>query len=159
MAKQTVYVETSVLSFLCADPSTVQKTFEKQRDTVEWWGAYRQRFEAFVSDVVAAEAAMGHPTFAQRRLEKADQLPLLTAERDDRQLALEFVARGLIPRKAEVDGTHLAIAVRTGMDFLLTWNLKHLANPETLPLVYNYLKAVGRHIPRIVTPAALLELM
>jgi hypothetical protein len=157
MTKKSIYVETSVLSFLCADPSTIQKTLEKQRDTLMWWNRDRQNFLLCLSDEVMIEAAKGDPEFARRRLEKAAELQLILVNSADRTLAREFVARHLLPPDSLVDATHLAITVRRKFDVLLTWNVKHLANPYVLPLVYNFLRQAGMHVPVILTPAALLE--
>lgn len=155
--RKSIYVESSVLSFLCAEPSVVQATFEKQRDTIQWWNIHRPNYEVFVSNEVIIEISKGDPVFAQRRLQRAAGLPLIERVAQDRELAREFLAERLIPAIAEFDATHLAIAVRTRMDYLLTWNLKHLVNPDTLPLVYNYLDRTHRHRPTITTPAALME--
>jgi hypothetical protein len=157
MAILRIYVETSILSFLCADPSPIQETLEKQRDTLRWWNTCRHDSDAFLSDEVIIEAARGNPEFAKRRLDKAAELRSVMAEPRDRQFGEQVIARGLIPRNANVDATHLAIAVRTQANVLLTWNLRHLANPQVLPLVYNFLKAKGLHVPAITTPKDLME--
>jgi hypothetical protein len=156
-SRKSVYIESSILSFLCADPSPVQATLEKQRDTIQWWHFHRAKYESYVSNEVIVEISKGDPVFAQRRLEKAIELPLIERVAQDRQLAHEFLTRRIIPAVAEVDATHLAIAVRTQMDYLLTWNLKHLANPDVLPVVYNYLDRTHRHRPIISTPSMLME--
>lgn len=155
--KKSVYIETTILSFLCAEPSIVQATHEKQRHTVQWWNLHRSSYKTYVSNEVLIEISRGDPEFARRRLEKAADLALIERVIQDRQLADEFQARRIIPPVAYVDAIHLAIAVRTRMDFLLTWNLKHLANPEVLPLVYNFLKETDRHTPIITTPSDLME--
>ena len=135
----------------------IQATLERQRDTIRWWNTYRVRFHVCVSDQVVIEAAGGKPEFAARRLTEAAQLHLLVAEPEDQLLAVELVDHKLIPAIAKVDALHLAIAVRTKMDIVLTWNLKHLANPQVLPLVYNYLQGCGRHVPAVTTPSDLME--
>jgi hypothetical protein len=159
MARLSIYVETSILSFLCADPSPIQETLEKQRDTIRWWNTHRHDSDAFLSDEVIVEAARGNPEYARRRLDKAAELRFVRAEPKDRQFGERIIAQGLIPPNANVDATHLAVAVRREADILLTWNLRHLANPRVLPLVYNFLKANGLHVPAITTPKDLMESM
>jgi hypothetical protein len=155
--KRSVYIETSILSFLCAEPSMVLMTAARQVATHEWWDLYRPLYRAYTSNEVIIEASRGDPTHARRRLDRAAELPVIERVAQDVQLARAFVREGLIPSVAEVDATHVAIAVRTKMHYLLTWNLKHLANPDVLPLVYDYLKRCGWHVPVITTPSDLME--
>ena len=154
-----VYVETSILSFLCAEPSSIKKTAELQRATLDWWMNHRHKYEVYVSSEVMIEIGKGDPEHARLRLEKAAELKRIMSLADDQALAKELTDRGLLPRKATIDASHLAIAVRTNMDYLLTWNLKHLANPIALPLVYDYLRRTFRHVPLITTPVKLMELI
>src|SRR2546423_1599738 len=121
MAKKSVYVETSVLSFLCASPSLIFSTIARQHDTIKWWNHQRAKYAVYTSSEVIIEAAKGKTEFAQRRLQKAAELLRIDVVPDDKSLAIEFIAKKLVPSKAKVDATHLAIAVRTEMDFLLTW--------------------------------------
>lgn len=90
-------------------------------------------------------------------MENAAELLLIAKTSDDAALASELIRAKLLPKKAAIDAAHLAIAARTKMDFLLTWNLKHLANPVALPMVYDYLKRNGLHVPVITTPSDLME--
>jgi hypothetical protein len=151
-----IYVETSIFSFLCAEPSMVLVTAARQRDTHSWWNHHRMKYRIFTSSEVLAEAGDGDTAFASKRVELIAGLDQGEAIPADRELGMEFLAQRLIPRKAEVDAVHLAIAIRFKADILLTWNLRHLANPATLPFVYDYLRQSGRHRPIITTPSDLL---
>ena len=63
-----------------------------------------------------------------------------------------LIARHLLPSKAAADAQHVALAAAAGVDYLLTWNCKHIANADLLPALYTTLRAEGFAPPLIVTP-------
>jgi hypothetical protein len=126
----------------------------ESRDTVEWWGA-REAFELFVSDAVLAEARLGDPAAAARRLAAAQPLTVLAATGDAQHLANALLAAATMPRKAAIDAVHVAIAAVNGMDFLLTWNCAHIANAVMRPRIESVCRSVGFEPPTICTPEEL----
>lgn len=102
------------------------------------------------------ECAAGNPDAAQKRLKVAEKLPLLLISEDMFQIAQEFLNRGIIPTKAAEDGLHIAIATIHQVDYLLTWNCKHIANPEIQRNISAYLDEIGLFLPFICTPEELL---
>ena len=124
--------------------------------TIEWWAQHRPRFEVFVSDLVLQEAARGDQTAASKRLAKLAGLAVLETNEEARELAREFVDRGLIPQKAVEDAFHVAIATAQGMDFLLTWNCRHIANAEVIERLRSVCQELGYEMPTLCTPEQLM---
>lgn len=109
-----------------------------------------------ISEAVAIECAVGDPNAAQRRLDAIEGLSLLRTTREAVELSKAMVARGIIPVKAAEDSLHISIATVHAMDFLLTWNCKHIANPEMQRQIALYLEEQGLFLPFICTPEELL---
>jgi hypothetical protein len=72
-------------------------------------------------------------------------------------LAQALVSDGIVPQKAAADALHIAIATVQGMDDLLTWNLKHLANAVIRNAIADTCRQHGYEPPVICTPAELME--
>lgn len=153
--KRKIYLETSVISYLTAKPSKTIIGAAHQQITSAWWEK-RKEYEIFVSESVLRECAAGNPDAAQKRLKIAETLPLLLISEDMLQIAQEFLNRGIIPTKAAEDGLHIAIATIHQVDYLLTWNCKHIANPEIQRNISSYLDEIGLFLPFICTPEELL---
>jgi hypothetical protein len=93
---------------------------------------------------------------AQKRLEALDGIPLLSVTPEAVTLARALVEKGPIPEKADVDALHIAVAAVHGMDYLLTWNCKHIANAEMQIGIGKLCRAAGFEPPVICTPEELL---
>jgi hypothetical protein len=154
--KKRVYIETTVVSLLTARPTRdlIQAAF--QQVTLDWWNKRSHAFALYVSELVIAEAAGGDEEAASRRLSVVQGLPVLGANPDVEALATALVAGGQIPPKASDDAIHLALAAVHGMDFLLTWNCRHLANGERMGGLGEVVMAHGFRPPIICTPEQLL---
>lgn len=157
MRKPRVYVETSVISYLTARPSNDLRAAANQTATVEWWALKRQEFETVISELVIAEAGLGHAEAAKRRLDAVAELPELEATEDVRLLGKALVAEGAIPEKAEIDAFHVALAAVNGIDYLLTWNCKHIANARMRQRIEAVCRRHGYEPPIICTPLELME--
>jgi predicted nucleic acid-binding protein len=125
--KSKVYLETTIVSYLVAVPTKDLIQAAHQESTRQWW-AGRDRFDIFVSRVVVAEARRGNAKAAARRLGVLRGIPRLAGGRRGSRLAEALLRSGALPRKAEIDAVHVAIAAVNGIDYLLTWNLRHLVN-------------------------------
>lgn len=102
-----------------------------QEITRQWW-AERSRFDLFVSRVVVAEARRGDVRAAARRLAALRGIPRLASGREVLRLADSLLRSGTLPAKARIDALHVGVAAANGIDYLLTWNLRHL---QTRPFV------------------------
>jgi len=153
----SVYVETSVISYLVARPSKNARVASNQELTYEWWRTARERFELYASAVVVGEAQRGDPSLAAARVTVLKELRLAQVTREALDLAAALVAGAGVPRKANEDALHIAIAATNGLDYLLTWNCTHIANAVTIPLVNLICRRNGVEPPLIYTPQELME--
>jgi hypothetical protein len=150
----TVYVETSVVSYLSARGSRDIVVAAHQRMTRRWWkgrGAYR----LFVSQIVRDEAALGDPSARARRLKAVRGIPALAVTDQATRLAEELVRRGALPKKATVDAFHIGIAAAHQVEYLLTWNCKHIANAAMRGPIEAICRSEGLTPPIICTPEEL----
>jgi hypothetical protein len=154
MAK--VYLETSFVSYLAAWPSRDLIVASHQQITHEWWRRRRASFDLYVSQRVIDEAGAGDEEAAQRRLTLLEGLPLLDLNEEVIRLAQEFVAQGPFTEAASADAVHIAVAAVHAMDFLLTWNCRHIANAEIVRMTAVICDDEGYGIPHICTPEELL---
>jgi hypothetical protein len=157
-SKLTVYVETTIPSYLTAWPTRVPARAREQQLTRQWWDASRGRYDLYLSELVAAEIRMGDPSAARDRLEAVRDLPQVVTTTAARELAREYVNLLAIPPRALADGLHLALTVVNELDYLLTWNCRHLANPHVIRAIAIENTRRGLHVPLIVTPENLLDL-
>ena len=155
--KETVYVETSVISYLTARPSNDLRAMANQSTTTEWWETRRSSYSVFASDPVISEASKGHPEASQRRMAAIADLPLLQISEDVRALAQALIESYALPEKAEADAYHVAIAAVNGVAYLLTCNCTHIANAHTRPKIENTCRTLGYEPPVICTPLELIE--
>ena len=152
-----VYVETSVISYLTSRLSRDLIVAGHQQLTQDWWANHRQKFELFVSQTVLEESVGGDQEAAQQRLDAVATLPLLEITEEAIVLAKDLIRIGPLPKKAEVDALHIAIAVTNRVDYLLTWNCKHLANATLRSRIERVCRAHGYDPVVICTPEELLE--
>jgi hypothetical protein len=131
----TVYVETTIPSYLTAWRSPELVMAARQQITREWWDVERPGFELFISQLVIEEAGAGDPSAAVRRLEVLDGIPLLQRSEEGDALTEVLIRELSLPNKAVADAGHIALATVNGMDFLLTWNCTHIANAIFLPVI------------------------
>jgi predicted nucleic acid-binding protein len=156
MDKPSVYIETSIVSYLAARPSRDAVTLRNQRLTHEWWNTRREDYALHTSAIVKAEATQGNPVVAQRRLTLLSSLPLLSADEDVHALAEQLRRNVPLPPKAHTDALHIALAAVYGVTYVLTWNCKHIANPRLLSRMERICASCGSRVPRLCTPLELL---
>lgn len=153
-----VYVETSVISYLVARRNQRDLLVASNQElTQEWWESRRGSFELCVSAVVLAEASRGDQTFAAARAAIASELTLVETSEAAMRLAGALIERAGLPSNAYEDALHIAVAAATGMDYLLTWNCKHIANAAIIPRVNAVVRSFGFEPPLIYTPQQLME--
>ena len=152
----TVYIETSVVSYLRQRPSAQVVMAAHQLLTHKWWDTERTNYELVVSQYVLDEASAGDPTLAAERLQSLDGIPLLPDAPEITRIADEIMSRAILPAKAQVDALHIATVAHHRIQYLLTWNCKHIANAKILPRIHRVLTDAGVPIPVICTPEELL---
>jgi hypothetical protein len=153
---ESVYLETTIVSYLTASPARDVLVAANQLLTRQWWTEARPQFDCFISDAVLQEAGAGDPAAAAKRLAALHGVPKLPPDEDVESLNRDFLTTGIFPATAVRDATHLAFATAHGLDYLLTWNCQHLANARLWRRFDELASRRGFHLPRICTPAELL---
>jgi hypothetical protein len=153
--KQTLYLETTIPSYLTSRPSRDLIIAGHQQVTKEWWEKRRDAFQIYISQLVIDEAGAGDPGAAQERMQVIKDFSVLDITPEVGLLASGILASGILPRKAATDAAHIAIAAVHGMDFLLTWNCVHIANAAIAKAVANTCRQRGFECPVICTPEEL----
>ena len=131
----SVYLETTIPSYLTAWRSPELSMAAKQQTTRKWWDERREQFDLFISDAVLLEASGGDSDAAKRRLEMLNGIPVLTPKLESDELVVALIDRLALPDRAITDAVHIAICVVHGIDFLLTWNCTHIANATFQPII------------------------
>ena len=153
----TAYIETSVVSYLTARPSRDVVIAAYQEITREWWHDAPGRFDLVASALVVAEASAGDPGAARLRIKALESVTLLDAKSDAESLANALVEAGAVPLQAADDAAHIAIAVTNGVDFMVTWNFRHIANAAMRTRIEQVCRQAGYEPPVICTPSELME--
>jgi len=153
---QTVYLETTIPSYLTSRPARDLILAGEQLLTHQWWDDRRQGFHLCVSELVFKEVARGDPELARTRLSLISDLKVLAADSEVDRLASVFMRSGLIPKKAVSDAVHVAISCRHEVDILLTWNCRHIANAQILRQLSALVERNGYRLPVVCTPIELM---
>lgn len=155
--KSSVYIETTIPSYLTAWRSPELVMAANQEATRKWWDESRAKFELFISQLVIGEISNGDPEAVKRRIAVVENLPELTLTDKAEALAAKLLLGAALPQKATADALHIAIATVHGMDYLLTWNCTHIANAIMRPKIESICRAAGYEPPVICTPPELVE--
>jgi predicted nucleic acid-binding protein len=153
---EKVYIETSFISFLSSKPSRDLLATAWQQVSLDWWEYRRPLFDLYTSELVLVEAKRGDKSAAERRLSYLEQLPVLNVTDSAIVLAQRFIDEGAMSPKAFGDALHVALAVVHRMDYLLTWNCRHIDNAQTKTLVRRLCASQGLSFPEICTPQELM---
>jgi len=152
-----VYIETTIISYLTAWRSPQLVMAAHQEATRQWWDDERHHFDLYISEVVIEEASAGDAEAAQRRLDALQGIAELKITNDVRDLAKALIEHGQLPQKAILDALHIATATMNGMDFLLTWNCRHIANATLQTSLRTICEKSGYALPILCTPIELTE--
>jgi hypothetical protein len=155
MDKAAIYIETSVVSYLVARPSRDIIVAAHQQLTSDWWDNQRNQYDLFISQIVLDEARAGDKQQAAKRVVALQDITLLEVNEEVIHLAENLVQSHAVPKKAAQDALHIAIACVNGMDYLLTWNCKHIANAKLRSKIEKVCRDFGYIPPVICTPEEL----
>lgn len=154
--KPTLYLETTVPSYLAARMSRDIVVQAHQQITWDWWNSRRENYEIYISEIVLKEIADGDQKAAERRYEFVKYLEILDISEDVRQLARDLAVFLRLPKRAEMDALHLSFATEYELDYLLTWNCAHLANGSVIHRLKKFESEHSRVVPVIITPEELM---
>lgn len=153
---ESVYLETSFISYLVSHPSRDLLVAAHQQTTYEWWTVRRKNFECYVSQVVIDEASAGDSEEAKKRMDTISTFSVLEVTEDAELLARAILDSGAIPPRAVRDAAHIAVAAVNDVDYLLTWNCKHLANAQIIRKIAVVCNEEGYNVPVICIPEELM---
>lgn len=150
-----IYVETSVISYLTARPSRDLIVAGQQELTRSWWDSGARHFELCYSEVVVEEAARGSSDAAQKRLDSLSGLTEVPVTQVAIDLAENLLKAGALPAKAFTDALHIGVCVTNGIEILVSWNCKHIANVLMQDVIEKSCREAGFDPARICTPVEL----
>jgi len=154
--KESIYIETTIPSLYVARPSPRLIETWRQQLTKIWWDNHRQEFDLVCSQSVLDECGRGDDEMVAQRLEILRDLPLLDLN-EEVEIAAEALLRGgILPAKAGEDAIHIATASVHGINYLLTWNCKHIANPRIWKRIGECFRGLGHTMSIICTPEDLI---
>ncbi len=152
-----VYIESSVISYMVARPSRDIVVLGHQQVTQEWWKKSLPWFEACVSPIVIEEVSAGDKTLSKRRLELVRPFTMLQLTDQAELLVGSYIRGGFLPEKALRDALHIAIAAVHEIEYLVTWNCRHIANGEIIRMISRIHLREGHAMPTICTPEELFR--
>jgi len=155
-SKEKVYIETSIVSFLTARPSKNILVAAWQNLTTDWWEKRKHLFDIYTSELVLEEARKGDAKAAKKRLESLVGIPLLAVTDSAIELSKTLLAEKAIPAKATDDALHIALSSVHNINYLLTWNCRHIDNAQTKPIIRAVIVTNGYFYPEICTPQELM---
>lgn len=152
---ESVYVETTILSYLVSRPSRDIIVAARQELTRQWWEFARPSYDCVLSQIVLDEIQAGDQAHAANRQEQAADLGVLAVNQHCLDLAQLYLDRGYVPKNEIRDALHIAVAVVWKVDYLLTWNCKHIANAHALRQLRKFSEKLGHEFPHVCTPEEL----
>ena len=153
--KKSVYIETTIPSFF--HETRDEAMFATMRQwTREWWDDEKQAYRCFTSDAVINEIESGDHPEKDLKLELMGGIDQLEINFEIEEIVEVYISNFLMPKDDLGDALHLAIASYHKMDFLLTWNCKHLANANKRDHIRRINERLKIFTPELVTPYELI---
>ncbi len=154
---ETVYIETTVVGNIAGRMHPEQRIAARQAATREWWETAQARYRIFASAMVVSECSDGDSAAATERLQVLDSVELLNSTDDVDSLAQSLIDNLAVPASEPRDAFHIAIATVNGVNYIATWNFKHILNPSLQGKIALVCRERGYEPPIICTPEQLLE--
>ena len=152
---ERVYVESSVISYITARPSRDLVVSARQAITNEWWEQKRKKFDVYISELVIEEISSGDKEAAQKRLDAVKQIPNLEITEIAKDLASLLISSGAVPENSPEDALHIGLAAAQGVEYLLTWNFKHINNATKRADITQLIESQGFLSPVLCSPEEL----
>ena len=153
----SVYLETTVVGHVAGRLHSDTVILGRQTITRRWWTTADKRYRLFASNLVVAECGAGDTEAGQERLALLTNIDLLDIDEETEKLAIALLTNHAVPKTEPRDATHIAVTAVNGIDYLATWNFKHIMNPSTQHLIEAICRDSGYEPPTICTPEQLLE--
>jgi hypothetical protein len=155
--KPSVYIETTIPMFYY-ETRTEPDMVAHRTWTRKWWDNYRENYELFTSRAVIDELERGHFPIKDSAIELIKGLPMLEINQPAIiDTVSAYIAHKLMPTDSEDAALHLAIASNYKIDFILTWNCRHLANAKKFADIRTVNGILGLFVPSLVIPLEFIE--
>ena len=148
---EKIYLETSVISYFVSDLSENIRIAGHQISTKKMWEIL-DSYDVYVSDTVIEEASKGDSGKASLRFGAISDFKILKIDRDVNNLAKVLLSKKAIPEKCPEDALHIAVAAVNEIDFIITWNFKHINNPFLKNTIRNIIINNNYKCPEICSP-------
>jgi len=153
---ETVYLETTIVGHIAGRLHPDPFVAARQQVTRDWWLNHAPDFAVYISQLILDECSAGDPTAVAERLEVVDGVDMLESSDDVDALADALIAGMAIPASEPRDAFHIAISAVNGVEYLLTWNFKHIANASLRSRIEQICRDNGYEPPIICTPDELM---
>jgi predicted nucleic acid-binding protein len=155
--KPRIYLDTTMISYCAARLHRDPVVRSRQLATRKWWQEYREHSEFCISSYVTEEIEKGDSTAATKRMECVLGVRVIAPELATQALAQKLLKELRIPHRSRMDALHLAIAAANGLDYIVSWNFKHMANAGIRAVYRDVCLDRGLEPPEITTPEEMLE--
>lgn len=152
--KHSVYLDTTIISYLVDERESIKNFIDV---TNQWWKTQRKFFHVYLSVETLAELREGDYPQKEKATRLAESIEVLPRVKDVEEVAEIYIKNSLMPKYLRGDAVHLAYASVYKMDFLLTWNCKHLANANKKIHIRKINTKLGLFVPEIITPLELFK--
>lgn len=154
---ESVYIESTIPSYLTARTAKTADLAEAQAHTKQWWNTRLDLYRVYTSTFTIREISRGDAEAAALRLDTIKDIKRLSIIPEIEQRGVEIGSVLQLPGKSFLDAFHLATCIVHAVDYLLTWNCTHLANPALQKQMIDYCRFRDLHVPVICTPEELLR--
>ena len=155
--KPTVYIETSVIGYLTSWLQADVTVAGHQNVTKQWWSSAPERFDVFVSQLVVRECSDGDVDAVKDRFASIEGLPVLPVTPEAEALADALIRAHAVAVSHPNDALHIALAAAHGVQYLVSWNFRHIVNASLRPAIDRICHDAGYVPPIICTPEELME--
>ncbi|GAG78421.1 unnamed protein product [marine sediment metagenome] len=146
-----VYLDTSVLSALFDDKNPERKNLTRI------FFNQTENFQIFISDLTLAEIERTVNVQLKRKLQKlVDKFDVVKTNEDVERVAEEYIKQGAVPEGYPEDAYHIALAVIYEMDYLLSWNFRHIVRKRTIDVIRMVNTLHGLRQVEIMAPPEIL---
>jgi predicted nucleic acid-binding protein len=152
----SVYIETTIVGHIAGRLHPDPYVAVRQQVTRDWWRDDASKYTLYISQLVIEECSDGDPAAAAERLNVVRDVDLLESSNEVDDLADALIVGKAIPASEPRDAFHIAIATVNGVNYLLTWNFRHIANATLRGCIEQICRDAGFEPPIICTPDELM---
>ena len=145
------YIDTSTLGAIFDIEDTVRVTVTNQLLKLL---KTRSKFTSYISNIVIEEVDKAPLDIRKEIQNVIKDISFIILDETEECIGLvnEYLKKNIIPKKYRDDARHIAVSVINDMDFIITWNCRHMANIENKRMINGVNMILGYRQIDIVTP-------